>query len=87
MSEVMVYATNETNSENTDGVCTVLYFTEKVDRATVQEWLRHVAANRSKFRSASLVTNPDDEYFGYQELPTVVSDRAGLFRYECYGSA
>lgn len=83
----MVYATNETNSENTSGFCTVLYFAERVDRAAVQAGLRYVAANRSRFRNAPLVTNPDDECFSFRELSTPVSERAGLFRYECYGSA
>lgn len=84
----LVYATNETNSANTDGVCTVLYFCDEADRDTIKEALRYILESQ-RFPNAALVADPDDEdesLFDYQELPTPVSKLAKLYRYECYGS-
>lgn len=33
------YVSNEANSENTDGICTVLYFDEPASREEIQESL------------------------------------------------
>lgn len=80
------YVANETNSENTDGICTVLYFDEPASREEIQASLRHVQKNRRDFPDAPLVSDPDDEFFDYKERATPLSAKAGWHRYECYGS-
>lgn len=82
----LVHVSNEPNSDNTSGCCTALYFDQKADEAAVKVALRYVLKNRSEFPDAPLVAEPDDEFFSFKERSTSVSEKAGLFRYECCGS-
>ena len=84
----LMQAAVETSSENTNGVCTVLYFDGAANRENIEEGLRYVASHRSDFpavgTNAPLVVA--DHYLSYKELVTDFSTRSGWHRYECYGS-
>ena len=81
-----LYIANETNSENTDGICTVIYSSKSLSCAEIKEVLAYAASNRSKFRDAPLLVNGADEFFSFKERETPVSKAAAYHRYECYGS-
>lgn len=78
----------ETCSENTDGSATVLYFDAEVTEEEVKQALRGIKADKKgTYRLCPLVTDPDDEWFSYQQVQTPVADAAGWYRYECSGSS
>ena len=79
------YVSVEANSENTDGICTVLYFDDAANREEIEKCLQYVKEHRSKFTDAPLVVAVD-EYFDYKERATALSTQACWRRYECYGS-
>jgi hypothetical protein len=84
----LLYAANETNSNNTDGCCTALYFSEPsrpVTEAEVVEALQHVLANRSLYPALPLPTLVD-EYLSFETNETPVSRAAGQLRVEASGS-
>ena len=83
---LLVRVSNERDSDNPNSCCTVLYFDREADEATVKETLRYVLKNRAEFPDATLVVDPDDQFFSFKERSTLVSEKAGLFRYECCGS-
>ncbi len=78
------YAATETNSQNTDGFCTALYFESACCREEIEEALRYVRSHRAEFRDAPLVVDAGD--FDHLERATALSVKAGWTRYECYGS-
>lgn len=83
---MLLHASNEPNSENTDGFCTVLYFEAPASPEEIKNALLQVKNNPSSFLDAPLVTDPDDEFFTHKERATPVSTRAEIYRYECCGS-
>ena len=81
-----LYIANETNSENTDGICTVIYSSKSLSGEEVKEALAYAATHRSEFRDAPLLVNGADEFFSFKERETPVSKAGNYHRYECYGS-
>ena len=82
----LFYAANETNSNNTDGCCTALYFSEPsrpVTAEEVYEALQHVNANRSLYPALPLPASAED--FDFEPYETPVSKAAGLLRVEANG--
>lgn len=79
----LAYASLETNSENRDGFCTVLYYESAASREDIAEGLRYVRSHSAEFPDAPGVVCADD--FDYKERPTALSVQAGWCRYECYG--
>lgn len=82
----LFYAANETNSNNTDGCCTALYFSDPsrpVTAEEVYEVLLHVQTNRSLYPALPLPASADD--FDFELIETPISKAAGLLRVEVNG--
>ncbi len=74
----LIHATLEPNSHNTDGSTVVLYFDEVPSEAEVRE------VCNNQLLGLGLGVDTSDEFFGFEEHPTPVSERAKLHRYEVY---
>ncbi len=78
------YAATETNSVNTNGLCTALYFESAVSRAEISEALWYVRSHRAEFPDVPLPIQHVRD-FNFLERATALSTQAGWCRYECYG--
>jgi len=68
----------EMNTLNKDGNTVTLYFDGEPTLEQVRE------ACQTELGSLPLGVDTKDQYFGFEEHPTPVSERAGLRRYEVY---
>jgi hypothetical protein len=73
----LVHATLEPNSHNSDGFTVALYF----DGIPDEDLVREVCDNQ--LSSFNFGVDTSDEFFGFEEHPTPVSELAKLRRYEC----
>jgi len=73
-----IRASLEPNTKNTNGATVTLYF----DGEPTLEQIREIC--KSKLGSIGLSVDTEDPFFGFEEHPTDVSERAGLRRYEVY---
>jgi hypothetical protein len=82
----LLYAANETNRHNTDGVCSALYFDAGtvVTRELVEEALNFVRANRQSFQDLPLPVTVDDD-LDFEVWSTPLSEQAGWVRVVCNG--
>jgi hypothetical protein len=76
----LVHATREPNTHNRDADTVTLYF----EGEPTLDQVREICVTQLK--RLSLGVDTEDQFFGFEEHPTPVSERAGLHRYEVYPS-